>query len=138
MNMILSELVSSILSFDIDERVENKLKVLKYDERVKLAYLLTVYSDFEKSNALINLINNHLLYEKTMCMTCALVDLKCNVENKEQHLKIKELLNSFITTYDEQKDKISNLMYCISMFSEMPLNLLSVNSKKEHMEIFLS
>ena len=132
LSIIISEIVENILNLDISNQVVESLKLLKYDERVRLAYLIAVYSNLEKKSSLVNLINE-LLFEKTKCWTCYSARFNCNLKKQSEYDELRLSLDRFRTTYEDQKDKLAHLLYCMNdEISEMPKNFLSVSQQRHH------
>ena len=125
LDLIMSGIVDEVLSFDIDDHIKKKLKLVGQEERVKFAYLITVYSDSEQKSVLTSVLNE-ILFDKTKCWTCSSVDFECNIKNQDELDGIKRLLNEYV----EKNEKAAHYLYCLEQLTQSPLNFLRENSKK--------
>ena len=108
----MSEFVDNILSYNIKE-YKNKFKNFIRDDRVKLATLVSLYSNNQKSDILKKFINE-ALYEDTQCyISCTTFDPKCKIENLREYAHFREKLNNLYIHNEEQKDSIVQILYFI-------------------------
>lgn len=137
MQMILFEIVDNILTFDIDYNVKSKIKSLKFDEKVNLAYLMVFYSNNEKLDSLIKLLKSHLIPNLcgNLIFDCADSFDNCNIKDFGFAASIRTLLNDMHIISDNTKNRIVHLIYCIGTKTKLPFNFLGENSKKIHIKI---
>lgn len=133
MNIIISELVDIILSYDIYQYT-SKLKYIIRDDRVKLASLMVFYSNNEKLFSL-NSFLNEILFEDTKCFTCFNVDLQCTVNDLAEYRQFRKKLEENYIYNDLQRDKIANYLYCINKVASISLDFLDEFSKKTQLKV---
>jgi hypothetical protein len=127
-NIIMAELVDHILSYNIHVYKSKFQSILK-DDRIKLVFLVILYSNYLKMEAL-NSFVNEALFEDTQCLMCSYVNLNCIIENLSDYRHLRDTLANYYIYNDEQRDLIARSLYCVKKRTKKQLTFLDDVSKK--------